>query len=72
MSFLFGKPQAAVAPPAAPQPTPATPTIDQASNQQDFADRLRRRRGRRATILVPDTLGAQGSASPLAATLGAT
>jgi hypothetical protein len=70
MSFLFGSPKAPTpAPPAAPEPTPPTPTIDQAALGQEFADKMRRRRGRRSTILVPDTLGQNAPAAPAAATV---
>jgi hypothetical protein len=70
MSFLFKAPQVqAPAPMAAPEPTPPTPTIDQAAVGQGFADKLRRRRGRRSTMLVPDTLGQNAPAAPAAATV---
>lgn len=62
MSSLFKKPtiQApAPAPAAAPAvEPPPVPTIDQAARSQDQTDKIRRRRGRASTILVPDTFGA--------------
>ena len=66
MSSIFGKPNI----PTPQQPAP-TPTIDQAAQNTDQADRLRRRRGAAATILVPgqtNSLGAPPSAA--AAILG--
>lgn len=61
MTSLFKKPSMPqVAAPVAPPPPapiiepPAVPTVDEAARNQDTADRLRRRRGRRATQLVPD------------------
>lgn len=58
MTALFGKPNI---------PTPPTPedppTIDQAAAANDYADRLRMRRGAASTILVPNSLGAAGSAA---------
>jgi len=69
MSFLFKSPKVQAPPP--PEPTPPVPTIDAAANQQDFADKLRRRRGRRSTILVPETLGKPAlPMQPLVSTLG--
>jgi len=69
MSSLFSKPNI----PTPPQPAP-TPTIDQAAQATDYADRLRRRRGAAATILVPDSLGgvAPAPATGAAAILGTT
>ena len=59
MTGIFRKPkievQSPTVAPAAPAPeAPPVPTVDTAAMNQDMADRLRRRRGRRATQLVPD------------------
>jgi hypothetical protein len=53
-----------------PEPPGPPPTIDEAARGQDRTDQLRRRRGRAATILVPD--GGMGSAPqrPAATILG--
>jgi hypothetical protein len=62
MSSLFSKPS--IPTPQAPEPVP---TIDQAAAANDYADRLRMRRGAASTILVPNSpfgsLGAAGSAA---------
>lgn len=50
MSSLF-KPKVQV-----PDAPPPPPTIDEAANAQDYADRIRRRRGRASTIKVPDAV----------------
>lgn len=63
MSFitrLFRTPQPQVitqqvAPPPTPEPAPPPPTVDMAAQRQDMTDQLRRRRGARSTILVPDS-----------------
>lgn len=46
-----------------PEPAAAPPTIDEAAKASDYMDRLRRRRGRASTILVPD--GAQPAAKSI-------
>lgn len=61
MSVLFSKPKA---PPEAPPP----PTVNEAAMAQDQSDRLRKRRGRSSTILVPDSMG--GSPTGAKALLG--
>lgn len=48
-----------------PAPAPPPPTIDQAQVNADQADRLRRRRGRLATIFAGKRTG--GGAAPTAA-----
>lgn len=55
MSSLFSKPNIPTPPP--PEPVP---TIDTAAQANDYADRLRRRRGAASTILVPDMAGLLG------------
>ena len=55
MSSLFSKPS--IPTPAPPEPVP---TIDAAAQANDYADRLRRRRGAASTILVPDLTGGLG------------
>ena len=47
-----------------PEPPKPAPTIDEAAQASDYADRLRRRRGRASTIKVSDPTAA---ASPAAA-----
>jgi hypothetical protein len=59
---LFSKPKVA-APPPTPAPPPPAPTVDQASAQSDYADRLRKRRGFASTIIVPDNGNSLGGAS---------
>lgn len=48
-----------------PEAPPPPPTIDEAANAQDYADRVRRRRGRQSTIRVPDAAPAAGSSPAL-------
>jgi hypothetical protein len=64
MGSLFKKPTINVpAPPAAAAPAveaPVVPTIDTAARAQEQGDKIRRRRGRLSTQLVPDTFGAGG------------
>ena len=55
MSSLFSKPNIPTPPP--PEPVP---TIDTAAQANDYADRLRRRRGAASTILVPDAFSMLG------------
>ena len=52
-----------------PEPAAAPPTVDQAADLQDQSDKLRRRRGRASTILVPDR--ATSPMTGTAAVLGA-
>jgi len=52
-----------------PEPPGAPPTIDEAGRMQDQSDKLRRRRGRAATILVPDAV-TPGAPRPAATVLG--
>jgi hypothetical protein len=62
LSKIFGG-APKVAAPAVPEAPPPPPTIDQAAVSQDAADRMRRRRGARSTIMVqPNATGA--SAGP--------
>ena len=58
MTALFSKPKAP--PEAAP-----VPTVNEAANAQDFSDRLRRRKGRASTILVPDATAPASGAKAL-------
>jgi len=62
MSFLAPKVRT-------PEPQGAPPTIDEAGRAQDRSDQLRRRRGRAATILVPDSV-TPGAPRPAATVLG--
>jgi hypothetical protein len=56
MAKLFGiGKQQAPAPIPVPAAPPPAPTVDQASAQSDYADRLRKRRGFASTIVVPDS-----------------
>jgi hypothetical protein len=70
MSFLskiFGGGPKQVAAPAVPEPAAPPPTIDQAAVAQDAADRLRRKRGARSTILVDGSgTGSAGTMQPAA------
>lgn len=60
MSKLFRPPPVQQLPtPEAPPPVP-TATVDTAAVQQDYQDRLRKRRGRKSTVLVPDAGNALG------------
>lgn len=47
--------QQPVAPPPVPEPAPPPPTVNEAVQRQDSADMLRRKRGARSTIIVPDS-----------------
>jgi hypothetical protein len=71
MSRLFKPPPVQQLP--TPEAPPPVPTVDAAAVQQDYQDRLRRRRGRKSTVLVPDagnTLGVGAAASPASSVLG--
>lgn len=59
MEAIFGR-QKQPEPPPTPAPVAQTPvpTIDQAARSQDMSDKLRKRRGRLSTILVPEQFGA--------------
>lgn len=59
MSALFAKP------PKMPDAPAPPPTIDEAAQSQDYVDRLRRRRGRASTILVPDATAPAAGAKAL-------
>jgi hypothetical protein len=48
-----------------PEPQAAPPTINEAADRQDLADRLRKRRGRASTILVPNSGAAPAPATVL-------
>ena len=61
MSKLFSPPKVNAPPP--PEAPPPAPTVDQAAQQSDYLDRLRKRRGAASTILVPDQLGSSGSSA---------
>ena len=50
-----------------PEPAAPPPTIDEAARSQDYADRVRRRKGRASTILVPDARAAALASSVLGA-----
>ena len=54
MSSLFGSKTAQT--PEAPAPPP---TVNEAAQNQDYLDRLRKRKGAASTILVPDYIGAK-------------
>jgi hypothetical protein len=40
-----------------PDAPPPPETIDEAARQQDYTERLRKRKGRSSTVLVPNTSG---------------
>lgn len=46
-------------------PTPEAPkpaeTIDEAARQQDFSERMKKRKGRSSTVLVPNAGGASAT-----------
>jgi hypothetical protein len=69
MGSLFKKPTINVpAPVATPPPAveaPPVPTIDTAARSQDRGDKIRRRRGRVSTQLVPDGFGGSGAKTTL-------
>lgn len=66
MSGLF-KPKAPK-PPAPPAPPPPTPTVDDAYMSSEAEDKLRRRRGRAATVLSETTQGELATPATTAAT----
>lgn len=47
-----------------PDAPAAPPTVDEAARAQDYGDRIRRRRGRQSTILVPDQAGKGAAQMP--------
>jgi hypothetical protein len=53
MSGLFGGPKAPKPPPP-PAPPPPVPTVDDAANQSEAQDKLRRRKGKASTVLNSD------------------
>lgn len=48
-----------------PDAPAAPPTINDAANAQDYGDRVRKRKGRASTVLVPDSTSAPASQSVL-------
>jgi hypothetical protein len=73
MSFLskiFGGGQKQAPAPVVPEAPPPPPTVDTAALNRDQADRLRRRKGARSTIMVAGDGGLGGSAPATKSVLG--
>jgi hypothetical protein len=50
-------------PPPVPEPAPPAPTVDMAASNQDYLDKVRKRRGFASTIVVPDSNNSLGGSA---------